>query len=176
MPTLYKLPEELRSVLANAHTHFYAYTIFGPREYVGMTLRILLQSELFSVYVVGDYVCRTFELYVGLPKLCIADRKTLREIEELPTLELYDSVISCRNPAGTISSECMEIIEEGIKLDGHTLLLVDGEEDLLGLAVVLRASQGYLVYGIPRRGVAVLPIEINKVKALNIFSRFRELR
>ena len=173
---LYVMPEELRKTLAQLHEHLYSYVLKGPREYVGMALRILLHCKLFQVYVVGDYVCRTFEMYVGIPKLCIADMKTMRSLYEFPTQEVYDIVITCRNPAGTISEECMKKLS--IYIDNrysHILLLVKGEEDLLGLAILLQASHGYLVYGIPRTGVAIIPIELdNKIRAHNIFSQFIE--
>jgi len=173
---LYVMPKELRETLARLHEHLYSYVLRGSREYVGMTLRAFLHYELFRVYVVGDYVCRTFEMYVGIPKLCIADMKTMRNLYECPTQEAYNTVISCRNPAGTISGECIEKLSNYVdNRHSHTLLLVEGEEDLLGLAILLRASHGYLVYGIPKAGVAVAPIESgNKVRALNIFSRFIE--
>lgn len=173
---LYAMPRELREMLARLHEHLYSYVLRGPREYVGLTLRTLLHCELFQVYVVGDYVCRTFEIYVGIPKLCIVDTKTMRTHYEYPRQEAYDSITSCRNPAGTISEECMKKLSDYVdNRHSHALILVEGEEDLLSLAVLLQASHGYLVYGIPKAGVAVVPIEpSNKVRALNIFSRFIE--
>lgn len=175
----YILPQNLRKILA--YLHLYAKNsikIFtGSKEYIGFVLKNELYTLLHFVASVGDMVCNTFLSLIGQPRICIIDGKTLR----IPTnytkiLEQYDCILSCANPPGSISHECLETLDKAIKLGNKCLIIVDGEEDLLALAVVFYPHQiKYIVYGIPHEGVAVIDVEKFATIAINLFSQFKSI-
>lgn len=175
---LYLLPESLRSTLAKLHTYAEnSITLFsGPRNYIGFKLRGELYPYLTRVAVVGDVVCTTFIEFVGVPRICIVDGKTLRtrygNIEGV--LHMFYNIHRCRNPPGTISSECLSTIASAMHYPGKQLVVVDGEEDLLALAAVLVGTKhiDYVAYGVPNEGVAVVDVEKFMVLAINLFSQF----
>ena len=175
---LFLLPQELRKILSDLHIYAEnSVKVYrGLPEYIGLRLRAEILLHLDKVVAVGDMVCNTIASYVGVPRLCIVDGKTLREsssdIESLA--KLFRNRHTCRNPAGTISSSCIELLKSVLDdMDRH-IVVVDGEEDLLALAVVLFGRWvDYVVYGVPRVGVAVIDVPLFRVSAINIFSQFK---
>ncbi len=176
-----KLPEDLRPILAEFHRivdcNTYTYTPLANMILMKSTLYTLLHKLI----VVGDYVCRNIVEAVGIPRICVIDLKTMRtslDSEILNELRSrFDYVMSCKNKPGTISTNCIEVLEEILyRFRGcRTLLIVEGEEDLLTLALLLKIlpDEDYLIlYGIPKRGIAVVYTTIKSiVEALNIASR-----
>jgi len=173
---LYELPKELRDTVSRIHTYLGAEILEGEREFVGLKLKASMYLKLAQIYVVGDVVCTTLVQYVGIPRLCIVDYKTLRSYISNSSVELaglFDRRIRCTNPPGHVSYDCMNAIREALDNFAHSLIEVDGEEDLLGFPVILYAPSGFMLYGIPRRGVAILDVESVRTFVLNIFSKFR---
>jgi len=130
---------------------------------------------MFRVVAVGDIVCSTILDYVGTPRLCIVDGKTVRvayrDLDK--ALKRFGVVLRCSNPPGTISEECVEAIARALSTASSSLLLVDGEEDLLALAVLILGSDiDYVIYGVPSTGVAIIDAKGSAVTAINLFSQF----
>ena len=174
--SIFIMPEDIRPILSLAHKYFRALVFSGAREGIGFILRSMFYTNLDKVYVVGDYVCKTFEYYVGIPRICIIDMKTLRNsFSEHVRSDFFDMTLRCRNPPGTITNECLRAISQGYDSGLRVLIYVEGEEDLLGLGIMMVVRNGYLIYGIPRKGVAVMPIEENIVNAINLFSKFKPM-
>jgi uncharacterized protein (UPF0218 family) len=171
---VYRMPEDLRERLARPH--LYNPTVLfieGPREYVAFTLRTLLYSFLNVVYVVGDFTCETFLQYIGTPHLCVIDGTIMRKrSENLYITKSFEHVFSCVNPMSTISVDCIKKLQEALK-HYKSLVIVKGEEDLLPLALLLLLPTGYIVFGIPKKGVALIDVSsYNRSEAVNIFSQF----
>ncbi len=167
------MPEELREPLARPYTVFDIAVVEGDRLAVASRLRAMLGLELHRVVCVGDYVCETFLKYVGVPRMCIVDGRTLREERiEISFEHMFKYVERCTNPRSHISRSCVKIVE--LSGDRHGLLIVvDGEEDLIALATSAMFEGMYLVFGLPRTGVAVMYVDrSNLVKALNMLSKF----
>jgi len=164
------MPEELRNVLSRPWLFFRSTVLEGPREFVGLALRTLVERG--STVFVGDVVCRTVLEYVGVPRMCVVDARTLRSEESCVDPSMFDLVDRCTNRRSTVSLEC--IAKEIRLLDAQTsaLLLVDGEEDLLALPLVA-LNVVDVVFGIPTRGVCIVWSGVdNAVKAINALSRF----
>ncbi|MEM1646200.1 MAG: GTP-dependent dephospho-CoA kinase family protein [Ignisphaera sp.] len=174
---LHILPITLRKILSSAHTYFkeYIQLIIGPREFVGHKLRSELYSYIHKIVAVGDVVCLTLLEYVGIPRLCIIDGKTLREVysdtDEL--IKNFNSVLKCRNPPGSISEECLQVIAKALKEHIPNIVLVDGEEDLLALAAVLSGENiDFVIYGVPKEGIGIIDVKCFTITAINLFSQF----
>lgn len=163
-----------------AELHVYAEgsltVVIGSREYVGLSLRAKLYCDLHRVAVIGDTVCYTFLKFVGIPRICVIDGKSLRiPINYMAEImECYDCVTRCSNPPGTISQECLDVLNNAINSHRRCLIIVNGEEDLLVLATALNTHKiTYIVYGIPSKGVAVIDGEKFIETAINLFSQFK---
>jgi len=173
---LYELPKELRDAVSRIHAHLGAEIIEGEREFVGLRLKASMYLKLAQIYVVGDVVCTTIVQYVGIPRLCIVDYRTLRA--HIPNslvglAGLFDRRIRCTNPPGYVSYDCINAVRKALDNFTHSLIEVDGEEDLLGFPVILYAPSGFMLYGIPGRGVAILDVESVRTFVMNIFFKFR---
>ena len=166
------MPEELRRYLSAPWTIFRVEVLRGPREYVASILRNLVNPLRTSV--VGDVVCSTFLSAIGRPRLCVVDTKTLRFEAATPVDEgVFEFVDRCVNARGTISLQCVEAMIELLELQAPSLLVVEGEEDLLALPLVAMGCTD-VVFGLPRVGVCIVRRGLdNVVKAINVLSRFR---
>jgi len=178
MQTVYRMPNNLRAQLSRPYEYNKSILfIEGPREYVAFTLRSYLYTHLYEVYVVGDYTCETFLNYIGMPRLCVIDNNVMRYHYNAMhnNINKFVHIFRCSNPQGTISLDCLEKLREAYKAP-RSLVIVDGEEDLLALALTLIVPSGFIVFGIPRKGVALINSREGKVDAVNKFSQFVEER
>ncbi|MEM1526733.1 MAG: GTP-dependent dephospho-CoA kinase family protein [Ignisphaera sp.] len=171
------LPTTLKRIFSLAHTYFREsiQLVTGPREFVGHKLRSEIYSYTHKVVAVGDVVCLTLLEYVGVPRLCIADGKTLRDIhgDIDKLLKNFAVILKCRNPPGSISEECLQVISKALGEPIPKLILVDGEEDLLTLAVILVGEDvDFVIYGVPREGVGMIDVKRFTIIAINLFSQF----
>jgi len=133
------------------------------RDEVG---EILQTNELAEALVgaklvvsVGD-VCTASILGLGsVPKLAIVDGQTRRGAWESPAPSKGMREVRVRNPAETITKELWKAVEEAYARRENTIIIVDGEEDLASLACIFLAPEGTtLIYGVPNRGVTVIPV------------------
>ncbi len=174
--TCFLLPNELRNLLAYFHIYKYPYvlTLRGNRESIGILLRLYYSGYSHETMVVGDYCCKTYIEYVGMPRTCIVDRKTLRysDTDIIDIEKKFDYVERCVNPRGCITVSCMKSIRRCYSMGVPCLLIVDGEEDLLTLASIITIDHGIVIYGIPYEGIAIIFIDRVKVDAINLFSQF----
>ncbi len=180
MSIVYEMPPTFRETLSKPYIYLKHGTLLltGSREAIAYTLRSQYYSELYNIIVVGDYVCETFVKYIGVPRLCIIDGRTLRHLDvnfdEIKKKFKY--IETCRNPPGYISKTCLDAIYRCFKKGVDSLILVDGEEDLLTLASLIIIPHGYVVYGIPSLGVAISDTLSLKICATNIFSHFKPIQ
>jgi uncharacterized protein (UPF0218 family) len=174
----YILPEELRKTLAYIHIYAKEHInpITGLRDFIGFKLRSEFYGYLHRVAVVGDIVCSTFLGYVGVPRICIIDGKTLRELYRGVDVisKSFSYMLRCANPPGSISEECIQTIARALNTLYPVLVMIEGEEDLLALALCLIGKDiDYVIYGIPREGVGVIDVEKFRVTAINLFTQFK---
>lgn len=177
MSVLYEMPSAFREALSKPYIYLQQGTqlIVGSREAVASVLRSQYYLDLYDVVAVGDYVCGTLVKYVGVPRICIVDGKTLRcrDVDFSEMEKIFIRVERCRNPPGHISRTCLDTIQKCFREGVKCLIVVDGEEDLLALASLITIPRGYVIYGIPSLGVAVSDAHSLKIYTTNIFSHFK---
>lgn len=167
----WRLPQALRPELARP---------FGP-VVTTEQLRPLLADHA-TVLAVGDVVSLTLKRLGVTPKLFACDYQTQRgapdplfraELGAWGTTELR-----VRNPAGELSTAAFAAVREALsRPDSPVRIVVEGEEDLLGIPCFLEAPQGAAVlYGMPGRGIVVVRVtdEIRQLAA-SLLERFEAI-
>jgi len=110
-----------------------------------------------KVYAVGDVVTQRLLHYGIIPALAVIDQRSMRvPCESIPEYRTHR--FSARNPAGIITDELIDSIEQALRVE-PSLIIVEGEEDLAVIPLVLRAAEGgILLYGQPREGIVLREI------------------
>ncbi|HJM13200.1 MAG TPA: pantetheine-phosphate adenylyltransferase [Candidatus Thalassarchaeaceae archaeon] len=112
---------------------------------------------------VGDVTVKTLQDVGNPAHIALVDGLTKRQkwdgASEIDR-SLYDVIIQCQSPPGTISNSLLRACETAIsswKLDGQThLIIVEGEEDLAPLILHPLSPIGSVVlYGQPGKGVVL---------------------
>ena len=174
-----KLPEDLRRTVSKAHEYFKSYLVMGdPRNVVDEARIIVDRLGISNVWCVGDVVCSNFVRFGLTPFACIIDGKTLRRerIDVKHLVKVFNHVIRVRNPQGMICDEVFKAVRRAVK---STLIIIEGEEDLTGFAVLLASpSNSILAYGVPPNiGVALIPTsKENRLKAVKLLKMFKLTR
>lgn len=137
--------------------------------------KILEEQKLGKTIVVGDYTAKRI-LNNGLnADVYIIDNRIMRRPTSPINLKL-EQTIHVKNPAGMITEEAWGAVEEAIRSEKRTKLVVHGEEDLLALPAILSSPIGSLVlYGQPKIGLVVVEVtEKKKIKISRIMDRMEE--
>ena len=94
-----------------------------------------------------------------VPFLQIVDGKEKRHERDLPTSDSVVTTMNCRNPAGEITEQSIDIIKKSLDSKPPIRIIVDGEEDLLVIPVCLFAPENCVVmYGQPNEGLVIVEI------------------
>ena len=146
------LPEQLRGELKEPMGPVFA----DPGE--------LLAHVEGRLIAIGDIVTYHFEQVGVSPDVAVVDGRTKREAVAEEVRAVIDSDtdrITVENPPGTLSADLLSGLLTALDSSEHTVLSVDGEEDLAVLPAILAAETGAsVVYGQPDEGmvhVAVTP-------------------
>jgi uncharacterized protein (UPF0218 family) len=180
----YLLPEGLRRELAAP---------FGPVLQSGDLTAALEGVDV--VLAVGDVVSLTLKTLGLTPALFVCDYQTQRGLpgqggnpkdsarqasneKSLYELELGawgELAFRVRNPAASITREAWDAVRLGLQHEeGPVRIVVEGEEDLLGIPCFLEAPEGAAVlYGMPNQGVVVVRVDAAfKAKVAALLARF----
>jgi uncharacterized protein (UPF0218 family) len=115
------------------------------------------------VISVGDTVSKNLAKSHVLLQLAIIDNRCMRRKVQEPTQLIAEKIVHVKNPQATITTEAMGAIQEALKSNIHTTIVVDGEEDLLTLIAVLYAPNGsFVLYGQPYEGLVVVKVTSEK--------------
>ena len=164
----YVLPEALRRELGKP---------FGPVVGGNDLPKTLKDAKL--VVSVGDVVSLTLKELGIEPTLFVCDFLTQRG-EPDPTYEKElgswgEVAFRVRNPAGTITREAWDAVRLGLQHGtGLVRVVVEGEEDLLGIPCFLEAPDGATVlYGMPGKGVVVVAVDAAlKERVADVLAKF----
>jgi hypothetical protein len=128
-----------------------------------------------KVITVGDVVTSSMVSAGVKPDLSIVDGKTLRGPEKSIDYSV-DKVYALHNPQGLITADAWTVIGKALKEKQKIKIVVDGEEDLLGIPVVLLAPKGSLMlYGQPNEGIVIVTVNKEaKTFAKRILKRMEE--
>ncbi len=142
--------------------------VYSDKEY----LSLLSKRDLSKVITVGDVVSSTAFSSGYRPRIMIVDQKTKRKEFAYDWKSL--NPINVWNPAGMISLDSFIVFSTALDKKDYSLILVDGEEDLLTLVAIILSPSGYSVfYGQPERGVVC--VNVNKAKRLEALNIFNEM-
>ncbi|MEM4006505.1 MAG: DUF359 domain-containing protein [Nitrososphaerota archaeon] len=121
---------------------------------------IIEESRPSLVVAVGDFTSSQLYKHSVNVDIYIVDEKIERRKTTLNIPMDNFNVIECVNEAGTISPDAVEKIDKVLREHKkNTIIKVDGEEDLLTLAVILSAPENSIViYGQPGEGAVIVKV------------------
>jgi uncharacterized protein (UPF0218 family) len=167
--TRYRLPAGLRDSFSED---------FGPIVADDDIAAAFSSNDL--IIAVGDIVSMDLQQRDIEPRIFVCDYKTHRD-EENPEFrdalsDWGDKEIQVMNPAGTITRKAWSAIQTGLAREGITRIVVNGEEDLLGIPAFLEAPDGAkVIYGSPGKGAVI--VEVNaalRKRVLAILAKFEK--
>ena len=150
--------------------------IVGPLEKTMKRLKELIDKEKPSTVIsVGDVVSRNMSKYGISLNVLIVDNKVMRKPIQPITVDT-DQTLYAKNPPGTITDEAWAAIRSAVEQKGKTIVMIEGEEDLLTVVAVLAAPQdAFVVYGQPHVGIVVINVtEETKEKMRRIVDAMEE--
>lgn len=159
------LPEKGRSGLKSPKGEVFA-ALDGPPE--KRVVSKLNNESPECVIAVGDVTVSTILAESYTPHVMIVDGITKRgPFDEQFTAEKAYTIY---NPPATIYPEAWSVIDTAIHDEKHSLVFVEGEEDLMGFPAVLLASdKSVVLYGQPEVGIVWIPVnQENKQIARNL--------
>lgn len=117
------------------------------------------------VAAVGDITTLTLLEADVTPRLMVVDHVTKRTDAAPAALRerLADdrfNIVNVENPAATVTDALWEAVARAYGATGHTVIEVEGEEDLATLPAILLAPDGAAVaYGQPDEGMVVVEVD-----------------
>ncbi len=128
-------------------------------ETMNQMSQLILKEKPQCIISVGDVVSQNMLKQRFPIQLIIVDNKVMRNPVK-PIKARVPRKVNIRNPPGTLTPEAWAVIEQALKQEQPTQVLVDGEEDLLALVAILKAPKTSLVvYGQPHEGVVVVKVD-----------------
>lgn len=163
------LPPSLRDSLSHPFGELFSGDI--PQKYL---------QDPEKIVTIGDLVTKRFnQMHVGqrvsLIDFSIERKKQFSSIKELG-FSGEEQVLALTNPAGQVSSSVWKTLREVFaQKEGRSVVVVEGEEDLLVIPCVLLIPLGYKIfYGQPRSGVIYLEVtEQIKKRLYQILTAFQ---
>jgi len=117
---------------------------------------LILRMKPKFIISVGDIVSQNLLRHGIQARIIIVDNRVMRESSE-PIETTMSSRMNVRNPAGALTPETWQVVEQALRRKQPTQVIVEGEEDLLTLVAVLEAPESSLVvYGQPHEGVVAV--------------------
>lgn len=108
---------------------------------------------------IGDATTEKILSYGITPSLQIIDAQEKRVKREPPTISNLSTNLSCKNPAGEITEQSMEIIKQAFESKPPIRITVDGEEDLLVIpACIFAPKNSIIMYGQPNEGLVIVSV------------------
>lgn len=129
------------------------------------------------IITVGDVVTHTLQRLDFEPDVSFVDHKSRRKVLDITHTAVHNHGPYENNP-GTIKSSIAlkfaEIIPDVIKTKDHHQIVIEGEEDMMGLVAILLAPlKAMVLYGQFDQGIVAVSIDEEKKQyALNTLKRF----
>ena len=139
----------------------------GTRYDCNLHLKSVIQKEEpTKTVLVGDTVSRTAVQSGIEPDVIIVDRKEMRR-DAKPFMFKKREQFKLVNVQGSISSASWGIVKEAIRI-GKSVIVVEGEEDLLTIVAISESPIGSLVvYGQPSEGIVLVRVSAEKKEEIN---------
>ncbi len=155
MRRVYRLPEDLRSTLAQPLGR-----VFSEEELTGPEFeKAVLDAPM--VVTVGDRVTDTLGAMKRTPDVQVVDGVERRSRRDLPNVP-FARLLKVRNPAGTLTGAAIAGVKNAFLGKKPVRVQVEGEEDLMAmLAIAMAPVSATVFYGQP--GVGVVAVKANAV-------------
>ena len=122
---------------------------------------------------VGDRVTSTLTSIGIIPDIAVIDRMEMRRPVNIVDDTYFNRVYYGVNPKGKINLGLCRIIVEALK-NHPSLIIISGEEDLVGFPVVLTLPIGSaFIYGMPKVGISF--VYIDSMLKLKAYSLIRDI-
>ncbi len=130
-----------------------------PEEAVRILRERYLGSSEGISFSVGDVVTQTLIKGEVSFQAAIIDLRIQRKKADFET-ERFRRKFFLRNPAGHINTAAWSVLKTAMTEGPNSLVLVEGEEDLLAAVAIDVSEEGTLViYGQPAKGMVVIRIQ-----------------
>ena len=144
--------------------------------YVDFEDAIPMIKEASFLISVGDQTTKNLVDIDLIPNLGIIDHRIQRKNHNHDIIRT-DNILNADNPAGTITEDLWETIEESIGLSlydkENRIIVVNGEEDLAVLPCLLIAPEdAVILYGQPNEGLVFVNVSEGKNKAERLMTFF----
>jgi len=140
--------------------------------------KVPLISKDNIIITIGDATTKEFLNKFYTPNLAIIDhrinRKRVTEKEKIDT-RFFNPILKVKNPPSNITNKLYRSIENiNFTNQNHTLIEVDGEEDLATLVCCLHAPIGsHVFYGQPNKGLVHIIVDKNiKYESEELYNQF----
>ena len=142
--------------------------------YVDFEDAIPMIKEASFLISVGDQTTKNLVDIDLIPDLGIIDNRIQRKDHNYDIIRT-ENILDADNPAGTITENLWETIEEAISLtledSGNRIIVVKGEEDLAVLPCLLIAPEdAVILYGQPNEGLVFVNVFEGKDKATKLMT------
>jgi len=153
-----KLTDELRTTLKSPLGDLVKGT---PEQNMAKVLETIERKKPKRVICVGDVVSRN-AIKAGVPvDVRVVDNRIMREKAE-PTKLDAKRILYAKNHPGTLDFTAWQALSEAIER-GDSLMVVEGEEDLLTLAAIIEAPiTSIVIYGQPEEGIVIVRVNEEK--------------
>ena len=146
--------------------------------YVDFEDAIPMIKEASFLISVGDQTTKNLVDNDLIPDLGIIDNRIQRKDHNYDIIRT-ENILEADNPAGTITEDLWETIEEAIGLSlydkENRIIVVNGEEDLAVLPCLLIAPEdAVILYGQPNEGLVFVNVSLGKDKARELMTYFNE--
>lgn len=126
---------------------------------------VVREERPTRLILVGDTVSRNAVETQMKPDVIVIDNLEKRE-KAAKFSYSAEHVFRTQNAAGTIEAGAWRIIDEAIR-KGSSVVLVDGEEDLLTIPAILSSpDRSIVVYGQPNVGIVLVRVSPEKKKEI----------
>lgn len=160
----YELTEKLRKEFSQPSNEI----LEGKNEIVTKRLiSRILKERIKNVICIGDEVSYDFLKNGFKPKNVIIDGKVKKQTMDYKDfiLKQYSHNFSVDNPPGIISRKIWKVMK--LAFETESVILVDGEEDILTYPAVLLAENGsVIIYGQPDKGKVLVRVSEKKKEKL----------
>ncbi len=160
-----QLPTQNRRGLKAPKGDVYSVEDGKPEERV---VKRILEEKPECVIAVGDVTSATLLAEGYQPDIMVVDGITKRGTFEGDFHA--DDEYTIYNPAATIYTEAWVVMDTAIKKGKKSLIIVEGEEDLMGFPAVMLAPHGsVMLYGQPDVGIVWVPVNKENQKLAKKF-------
>jgi len=137
-----------------------------PDQNMRRVLEAIEREKPKRIVCVGDVVSRN-AIKAGVPvDVRIIDNRIMRKKTEPMKLEAK-RILYVKNPPSMLDLTAWQALSEAIER-GDSLMVVEGEEDLLTLAAIVEAPvMSIVIYGQPEEGIVIVRVDEKKKREIH---------